>query len=195
MLLVSMLTQSARPNIHEMGGVSYLVLKVVSNSAANLLGITLWSDTYAQTLPHFYPEQPVWKMALPAVLSPGSISEIGIYRFEPWLPLRTLVMMLTTFGLLPFCLFYFRGAGVSKLKELPMGVGIALVCGICFWLLGPLTGRSVDRLIGYGWPAFWVAVPVIAASLPKAYLINPRQAAWFWSGHLLLSWLPVVVKF
>jgi len=48
--------------------------------------------------------------------------------------------------------------------EAPIWVVIGLLYGLASFLIGPMLGASVNRLIGYGWPAFWLAVPFLASN-------------------------------
>ncbi len=193
MIVVHELTKDARPNIHELGGFSYLVMKVVSNSLANFFGVNLWTNTYANMLPHFYPDPPVWKMLVPYELQSGTVREVGIYRFDINIPLRTVLTLFSTFGLLTFfSCFLFGKERWRRLKALPEAFQLALIIGLSFFVLAPLTGRSVERLVGYAWPAFWLAIPILVDR--DSNHASRLRRGWFWCLHVGISWLPVIVS-
>ncbi len=49
--------------------------------------------------------------------------------------------------------------------EAPLWMRAALVYGLIATLLAPTAGTMLDRLVDYGWPAFWLAVPLLAGPL------------------------------
>jgi len=144
-------------------------------------------------LPHFYPDPPVWKMSLPTWLQGGSVQEVGVYRFDLPLPLRTVSALLSTFGLLTVMAWYWlRKEGWSRLKQVPDAFRMAMIIGLAFFVLAPFSGRSVERLVGYAWPAFWLAVPLLGSlGVVQSEVLKRR---WFWGGHVFVSWLPVFLR-
>jgi hypothetical protein len=193
MFAVHLLTSESRANIHEIGGVTYLVMKMVANSLANFFGVTVWTNSYASMLPHFYPDPPAWKMLLPGWLQGGSVQEVGVYRFDLALPLRTVSALLSTFGLLTVLAWcWLRKEGWSRLKQLPDAFQMALIIGLAFFVLAPMSGRSIERLVGYAWPAFWLVVPLLGAQRIEQSGVLSRGR--FWAGHLLVSWLPIFMR-
>jgi hypothetical protein len=54
--------------------------------------------------------------------------------------------------------------------------------------VGPALGNWVERLIGYGWPVFWIALPwLIARYYPP---LTRRQIAVLAVNFLLVAWWP-----
>ncbi|MDD5707220.1 MAG: hypothetical protein PHR35_14950 [Kiritimatiellae bacterium] len=183
---------ASKTNIHGLNGATYLFAKFLANGAANLLGVIVWSDSYARQFPDRYSLAPLWRMTLPAGLTLGGIREIGIYRLAPEMIVTTVRIMLTTFGLLPvLALRLIRERGLPSLRSTPLPIMLAALIGALFYVLAPFSGRSVDRLAGYGWPLFWLAVPLLGADIMKRHGYTSR---WFYGLHFLCCWYPVVLR-
>jgi len=199
MAAVSWLARGAQTNIHGLNGIFYMGTKVLANAAANLLGITVWTDSYARVLPHMYPEMPVWKTGLPAWLSLGGVGEVGIYEVNPAAFFRTTAVVLSTFGVLPVLLLrHVKNTGWKKLKDLPFFPLVLLLSGVAFYGLGMVSGRSVDRLTGYGWPVFWVFLPLFYGWKKGAQneTMDPPSIpcnTLFWVLQILCQWAPLLV--
>ena len=188
MAVVAWLARSAQPNIHNMGGLAYMVTKVFANLSANVCGIIPWSDSYALRFPERYCDAPVWRTVPPAWIPLGGVREIGIYKFDPMAPVWTLSVLLGTFGILPVLLFrWWQRAGWRHALRLPFPLLAILASGVLFYALGVVTGRSAERLVGHGWTAFWVALPLLVCfktALP--------DKAKLWSAHAACQWAPVL---
>ena len=192
MAIVALYAQMAKSNIHGMGGLTYLCTKLIANGAANCLGIIVWSDSYARQFPDRYSHAPLWRMALPAYLSLGSIREMGVYQYLPGQLADTMKCLLTTFGTLPLVLFScLKRKGIRVLWQSAFPVLLALLIGVLFYCLGPFSGRSVDRLVGYGWPLFWLAIPLLdAKTLPKPI----GSGLWLYLSSFFCMWWPVLIR-
>ncbi len=178
MVVVSWATRDALPNTNELGGFAYLACKTLANGLRNLTGVIPWNDGYAVHLPWHYPNPPLWKCTLPAFLQMGNVHEVGVYAIEFKTVLRTLALWLLYF---PGALLFFAlrrrahlecvttdrntslrarvSSALACLRAAPLYVQHALVVGLLFWILAPFSGTSLDRLVGYSWPLFWVAIP------------------------------------
>jgi hypothetical protein len=182
-----------------MNGMLYMVSKVFANTAANILGVAVWTDSYARQLPHWYSEMPVWKMSLPDWFSLGGIKEIGIYQFDPMSPVRTAVIFFSLFGVLPALLVHTcMHAGWKQIKNLPFTILVSFVSGIAFYCLGPVSGRSVDRLVGYGWPVFWVVLPLLCFSDRSVQcgtkrMLSSSDSTLLWLIQICCQWGPILV--
>jgi hypothetical protein len=166
--IVQVVTRSALPNVHGMSELAYLILKVPYNGARNLLGITFWTNTNEGC-------DPVTVVGLPALSILGNLHAMGLcpWSWDP--PLHTALVLLTWFGVAPTLLL------VALLRRLswPVIAQVAIPYGIAAIALAPLVGASIPRVAGYGWPAFWVAVPLI--------LSPPRRLVLL---HLAVAWSP-----
>jgi hypothetical protein len=144
------------PNIHQMPDLLYLLLKVPFNFSKNILGLQMWADTFDQS--HICTPIATWPM--PNGIHLGVIERIGICGYDLGLPLSTLIIALTTFGVAPTLLLILsKRGGTSYMKRLPQWIQIAIAYGAFCFITAPFVGSSVFRLIGYAWPAFWLAMP------------------------------------
>jgi hypothetical protein len=154
-LLVGFLTGPSA-NRHALSTLAYLPGKVLFNFSRNVLGFPLWTNTLGDC-------EPLHKIAVPGWLPSGSIHTVGVCAFNPLFPLRTFAVMLTIFGTAPTILAWklhrARHEGGSPLSP---WILLALVYGLVSFLAGPVLGAQVGRLCGYGWPAFWLAMPALA---------------------------------
>ena len=186
MAVVAWASRDALPSANGLDGGVYLVAKAVANGVRNFTGVIPWNDGYAARMPWYYPDPPVWKCALPASLQMGNVHEVGIYKFMPGVVLRTFALWLLYFpGVI---LLFFKGVPSatrqnndistsshprpilsnrpeSRLFKAALGapfyIQYSFVVGLVFWLLAPFSGPSLDRLVGYSWPLFWIALPFL----------------------------------
>lgn len=160
-------------NAHGLSGGLYLLLKVPFNALFNVGGLRLWTNTFGQLGGQC---APVATMPLPEALQFGDVRVVGRCAWQPVTVGWTFVTWTTAFGVLPGLLAGLvarRGLGKALRTDWPFPLALALVYGALGYLLGPTLGAAVDRLVGYGWPAFWIATPVFAvwARLPVRTLV------------------------
>lgn len=192
MMVVGWVAAGSKSNIHEMHGVACLGAKVVANGAANLLGVVVWSDSYARYFPERYPLAPLWRVMVPAGLPLGGIREVGIYRLEPAMVAETASILLSTFGLMPLLACrLLRERGLRSLNAASLPLQLAAWVGTLFFLLAPFSGRSVDRLAGYGWPLFWLAVPLFSVDMIKR---RSGRVFGFLGLSFVCSWVFVMLS-
>lgn len=178
MAAVAWASRDALPNANELGGLTYLACKTVANGLRNLTGVIPWNDGYAAKLPWHYPDAPLWKFTLPAFLQAGNVREVGVYAIDAKCVLRTALAWFAYFpGVIAFAAWKLkrRPDAVSSerntspvlrlrdalcaLRVAPLYVQYAFAAGFVFWFLAPFSGASLERLAGYSWPLFWIAVP------------------------------------
>ncbi len=169
--IVHFLAAGSRGNREGLSPVLYLLGKMPWNFAKNFLGLEPWANLNRTC------EVPVWHHAVHL----GPLSDIGYCTLQPEYPERLLAYALATFGLLPLLLWWVRKASRQGLL-----VRFSLVYGITAFLTAPLLGYSVQRLYGYGWPAFLVGLPLLAGAGGFRSL---RWLAGFLTLHLVASWL------
>jgi hypothetical protein len=173
-----------QPNKHQMGEALYMFSKVVYNFSANFLGINFWVNTYDHCVPFVEGQVPPW---LPA----GMIHFFGVCGFSIWQPVNTLVSYLTIFGIGPAALaFVLIRKRFSLFREGDLPLLLFLAYGLVSYLLGPFLGPGGYRLMGYGWPAFWLATPVLAG---RYLSLDKKGSIRLVICHLILSWLPPLV--
>ncbi len=184
-----------QPNIHGANGLIYLVGKVPFNALRNLLGVFLWTDTLAANDPAVFSHAPLFAFAVPSWAPLGAIHRVGLYALVPEYPLTTLQTLATHFGVLPFVVLAdtwarWRRRGRSLWADLPLAVQVALAYGLIAYVAGTSLGASVHRLIGYGWPAFWLAAPLLFLRSPRGSPGLGRLAAL----HFVIAWAPFVLR-
>ena len=192
-IVITLVSSGGKSNIHGTSHIVYLLLKAPYNLLKNYFGIELWTNTLAhgKLTAHSFREQPIWFMELPRWLQAGQIKKAGIYQICLDFPLSTLKIMLTMFGLMPSLLIGLLLTGRQRWKDCSPFMATLISLGLISFLAGPCLGADVERLVSYGWPAFWIATPILIATNPsistKAYYI----LAW----SFVLCWIPWLVQY
>ena len=168
--IVSWLSVSSGANREGLPPVLYLLGKMPWNFAKNFLGIEPWANLNPAC------GIPVWHHALHL----GPLHDVGYCAFQPEYPVRLIAYALSTFGLLPLLLWQLR-----RIPAVSLLARFSLVYGGTAYLIAGLLGYSVQRLYGYGWPAFLVGLPLLL----HGGFRTPRWAAGFVAVSVLGSWL------
>ncbi|KAF0135193.1 MAG: hypothetical protein FD145_19 [Candidatus Saganbacteria bacterium] len=166
------------PNLHRVNDLLYLFGKIPFNFLRNVLGVYTWFNVNDY-------HHPIVILKMPKYIHLGAIKTIvfGCLNFDR--PLRTLITLLTYFGTLPIILLSivkFRRKYLNNDIWLP----VAVVYGLLTFCLGPSLGSSVERLVGFGWPAFLIATPILLAK----YCQDKYLLIGLFSLSFLTSWLP-----
>jgi len=171
-----------QPNIHHLPDFLYFGLKMPHQFLKNVLGLRIWTNT----LPF---GEPFKKFVLPSYLSAGDVHVIGLCYPEWILPLFTLITLLTLFGTGPLIVWLTRRLKLWTSIH-PLAVQVAFVYGLIAFFLGTSIGDWVDRLVGYGWPLFWIGVPYILAVMKQ----HGKLAFFKWSLLSLwaVPWIPLM---
>lgn len=156
-----------------LSSIAYLALKVPFNALRNLFGIDFW-----WTGQPGLPQSAV--LELPAWLPTGSIRQVGLGTWLAYRPLITLGWMGSLFGILPLVVWRHSRRHWRDLRTADLWLLVALVYGVAHYCLGAMLGASLDRLVSYGWPAFWLAAPLFLHRFPRR----------LWLVHGLTCWLP-----
>jgi hypothetical protein len=171
-------------NVHGITGGSYILGKLVWSFFKNVLGLPLWSNTLPECAP-------VWVKTIPVAL--GGIREVGMCQPSLWGPSRLLLAWFGLFGIGPaVALVLWKkvvfpvGSPETDLPGLPVVLRFSVLYGLISILMTPLLGASVDRLVSYGWPFYFVALPWFLFQRPA-----PRgvRALGLLVLHLLTCWL------
>jgi len=183
--LASYVTRSSPANVHHMNNIVYLVLKIPFNFLQNVFGTKVWLNTFVKA------EPPLFTIELPKWLPLGSVSAVGLCPWLPIFPLTTLFLFLTSFGIASLLM----RDSLSKFRrristEIPPWLLLLIIYGLFSFFLTPLLGSSLSRYIGYGWPAFWLAAPVLAA---KYYILPKNAVLRLILLHILVSWIPFAI--
>lgn len=183
--VTSYVTRSSPANVHQMDNLVYLALKIPFNFFQNVFGVKIWLNTFVKV------EPPLFTVELPQWLHLGSVSAVGLCPWLPIFPLTTLFLFLTSFGVAPLLL----RDSLSKFRrrifaEMPPWFLLLVTYGLISFLITPVLGSSLSRYIGYGWPAFWLAVPALVA---KYYRLPKKAMLRLILLHILVSWIPFAI--
>ena len=185
LLLGSVFGNMGKPNIHHWPDFFYMVIKIPYNFLANVCGIVIWSDLKPQL------GVPLVKWPLPDWLRFGADREIGLIVTWQW-PCNTLIMLLTLFGVAPvLALKYLKRW--REMLALPLAIQIAFFYGVLSYLLGTSVGNWTERLIGHGWPAFWIALPFLLHR--SGILLSQHKAVWLPALYVATCWLPALLGY
>ncbi|MHA1686995.1 MAG: hypothetical protein ACTSYD_11425 [Candidatus Heimdallarchaeaceae archaeon] len=193
MVFTSIATRLGQPNIHEINALLYMLFKIPFNFSKNILGVQLWTNTLALRCSESFPHDPIFTVSIPSWLRLGSIRAIGIYDFNPLRPLKTLQLLLTLFGIAPtLVIFSLKKVRKQILINNSVWFLVALMYGLVSFFVGTSLGTSVRRLIGYGWPAFWLVTPVL---MVRYYYLDRRYSIHLLLYHVILCWVPWFVNY
>jgi hypothetical protein len=182
-LLTTRFAALAQPNLHKLPEIVYLPLKLVYNFLLNFLGIAI--RTNVTPIGH-----PATMHKLPAFLRFGADTEFGI-SFDWRFPASTLVILLTVFGSGPIFLFRFLRRNLAL--SAPWPIQLAFFYGAVCFLIGPCLGNCADRLAGYGWPVFWIALPALLKR--TGFQTTRRDLIILVSCFVLICWYPRLAGF
>jgi hypothetical protein len=164
------------PNVHGWPDFFYLALKIAYHALRNL-GIMIAVPNGAQ------PCRPEWILTLPGALRTNYLSQLGVCRWDPSQPVTTMTAWLTGFGAGPAvaicCALRFR----REILRAPAWTLVAAAYGVLAFVSGPFTGAWVDRLVGYGWPLFLIAIPYL---LERVWNWEPAAVATLLGCHAAL---------
>jgi hypothetical protein len=166
-------------NPHGLGSFLYLPAKAVFNTLRNVFGYDVW----ANTIPYC---DPAWKVLLPEWLQTQKLTHVGLCGWNYTRIVGTLQPLLTLFGTAPLLLWY----GVRKkfsFKKLPLWVKTAGLYGMALFILAPIMGTAVSRIVAYAWPLFLLVLPAIA----KKKMFTPPVIALLF----VTAWIPVVFEY
>lgn len=185
--VVQKLARHAQPNFEHLPAAIYMIAKVPWNLANNVLGLVPWSDANQN-----FCSAPVWKMPLHLY----SVHAIGICGFS-WLGwMKISQATLNEFGLLPLLTAYLwwrqRKVGYSQARPNVL-LRFTLLLGVASLVLAPLLGTWISRLMGYAWPLYLVALPLLFEFLPRRILSRGQNLAaiGFFSLHMFLVWFAI----
>lgn len=178
-----------KPNIHDLGALGYSVLKVGYNAFNNLLGVHLWSDTLAAHHGSGYC-LPIRQWQLPRWEVFGGMRSVGVCGADFGRPVGTAVVWLTSFGVLPTLLVAAAARIYRQGRALPDWLLMALIYGALAFLIAPLIGVNLSRLIAYAWPLCWLAAPLLV--LPAAGEQPGQALGKILLVQLLVCFLPVL---
>jgi hypothetical protein len=175
-------------SVHGLGGGVYILGKFFWSFFKNVLGFPLWSNTLPEC-------SPIWRTVLPGGHHLGAIQEVGFCEPSVWGPARLLMAWFGIFGIGPSLAFVLWRKLISPAsatdQRLPGQLIVFRFCvlyGVISILMTPLLGASADRLVEYGWPFYFVAVPWFAASSYDLRGIRTSAMVLLHLGTCWLAW-------
>ncbi len=194
MAVVGRITSQALGNVHNASTLVYFVGKVPLNFLPNVFGIRIWTNTHAKNNPNLFPDEPLVTFELPTWLPSGSMRQVGIYNFDPSIPLANAALLLTLLGVMPSLAL----SVITRMRwrlvredELSFAGLVALLYGLAAYLLSPALGTSVGRYISYAWPMAWIACPELLVryfNMSKQLIV---RLTWL---QAIACWTPYVLK-
>ena len=180
-LIVSHLALRAQPNMEHLPQSIYMLAKVPWNFMNNVVGVVPWSNVNSE-----YCTLPIWAMPLRL----GPVHTIGVCGFSLalWTPISQAA--LTDFGLLPLLVFWlWWRSRRSSMRNLLLR--FTLLYGSVSLVLAPVLGTWFERLIGYAWPIFFVALPLLFDRFSETSPTGSRAAAAIgvFGVHLMLLYV------
>jgi hypothetical protein len=203
-IMTSIAGRLGQPQPYEMNQLVFYALKIPKNFVYNVFGVLIWTNVYADV------GNPYFLIALPGWLPLGNLHTIGITPMQPLVSLNTIMVFLTTFGVAPSLLTMALVKNWRQIfSEGQFWLQIAIIYGMISFLMGIMVSYDVMRLIGYAWPAFWLAVPCLLkryanlnrSSLVKLLFLNAvtcwlpwiMQIPWFVDKVTMDSAMPFIV--
>jgi hypothetical protein len=177
-VLSSAFSKLGQPNIHNMPDILFLALKVPYNFALNYLGICVWTEVTG--IGH-----PIVTWQIPPFLHLAD-KQIG-FNFEWHYPFDTAIALLTVFGSGPVFLAHYARRWRLMLAEFWV-IQVIFFYGAISYLLGPAVGNMVSRLVGYGWPVFWIALPYLFYR--SGFKPSVGEQILLGACYLLICWWP-----
>ena len=194
MAVVGGLAGAGQSNIHQTNPIVYMLAKIPFNFLTNVCGVRMWTNTHAAYNQTAYADPPMVFWDLPTWFPTGSVHQIGIYKLDLSYPLWVTATWLTLFGVLPtLVLLVFRRRSRHLLRDrgLSFPVLVAALYGTTCFLIGPLLGAGVERLVTYGWPCFWIAVPAL---LHRYFSLDSGPCNRLAILHSVACWTPFVAR-
>ncbi len=158
-LLLSWIGRAAHSNIHGLSSGLYLLFKVPFNGLRNLLGLTLFTNTFQTNAGGGFCT-PLWQTSIPSFLRMSSVRSVGFCPWDVHTLLTTVLYSLSLFGS-AFAFLLFRGRSLirASFKQMPFWIRLASLYGACAFVLAPFLGTSIDRLFAMSWPLFALGAP------------------------------------
>ncbi len=171
-VVVGHLTRGAAGNVEQLPQAVYILAKVPWNFLRNIAGVLPWSNVNSELC-----AVPRWSVPLHF----RTVQAVGVCGVSHSGQKFVLEAVLTEFGLLPLMAVYFWWLSRTSVTEAPAslvlldsGTEVAplpsknspllrftVLYGSASFVMAPLLGNWIAHLAGYGWPLFFVALPML----------------------------------
>ncbi len=180
-VVVKHLAMRAQPNSEHLPASIYMLAKVPWNLMNNVFGLVPWSNVNTQ-----FCAVPRWAFHVHL----GPVHAIGLCGFSVTGWVLIAEALLNEFGLLPLLLGFLWWRG-RKLSIPSVLLRFTLLYGITSLILAPALGTWLARLVGYAWPLFFVALPMLFDRIPHRATTLGRECAGlgFFGAHMLLFYV------
>jgi hypothetical protein len=158
---VGHLTRGAAANVEQLPQAVYIMAKVPWNFLRNIAGVLPWSNVNSDLC-----TVPRWSVPFHY----RAVQAVGVCGFSHSGQMFVAQAALTEFGLLPLLAAYFWWQRSNISSKVPL-LRFTLLYGAASFVLAPLLGNWIAHLAGYGWPLFFVALPILMAKSGR----NARQ--------------------
>jgi hypothetical protein len=165
-LIIGHLTKGTAANVEHLPQAIYLLAKVPWNFMRNVLGLLPWSNVNTDLC-----TVPRWSFKLP--FHPAT--SVGLCGYSSIGQVFVIQAVLTQFGLLPL-LTAFLWWRYRRLGDTPL-LRFVLLYGAASYLMAPLLGNWIAHLAGYGWPLFFIALPLLFDKFAQSDLTAKRALA------------------
>ncbi len=175
-------------NRHALGELIFMISKIIHNTFSNFFGINLWVNTYKDC----HPILEINIVRHPDWLSFGKITNFGVCDFNLLQPLHTLIRYLSSFGLIPLLFFYIiKREGKKIIEHNDLWFISCLLFGLVSFVIGPCLGPGGYRLMGYGWPLFWIVCPILMSLFIQS---EPATRNKIVIIHVVLTWILSIME-
>ena len=178
------------PNTHQMNEFAFVTLKIPFDAIRDFFGIILMPNTLRS-----HPGNDCVAIAtvnLPKLIQAGDLRSFDVCRAPITVPLWTYSNLLAGFGVMPMVAgFILWRRGREIVSTAPSWLLVTLIYGGVTFVTAPMVGTWMDRMVGYGWPLFWIAVPALAATL---YRPGRSATTLILSYSCVLAWIPWILQ-
>ncbi len=186
-MVVKHLALHAQPNLEHLPEAIYMLAKVPWNFADNVLGLVPWSNVNQS-----FCSVPAWKLPVHF----GSVQAIGICGVSSLGWMKITLTMLNEFGLLPLltAFLWWRHRKISECaNQSNVLLRFTLLYGAASLALAPMLGTWINRMVGYAWPLYLVALPLLFEPVSRSALFSKRALAGtgFFCLHLIAVWFSI----
>ncbi len=169
-------------NAHGMNGALYLLLKPPVLFVENMLGAEFWVGGASRIAC----ARPAIVLDLGSLPLLGHLEQVGLCAPSYKRLIITYSALFSLFGVLPGALLGIVGSRWGQFRDRCPWIFAVIVLGLAMFLMGVVTGRAVERLLIYSWPAFVIGVGVAWAEVGR-----PHPFAWpvLLTIHAATSWV------
>jgi hypothetical protein len=172
-VMVGHLTRGAATNVEQLPQAVYILAKVPWNFLRNIAGVLPWSNVNSELC-----AVPRWSVPLHF----RAVQAVGVCGVSHDGQKFVLHAVLTEFGLLPLLAVYFWWRRRKSASKSPL-LRFTVLYGAASFLLAPLLGNWIAHLAGYGWPLFFVSLPILMAESTRR-VRQIAAGAWLLGAHL-----------